>query len=265
MNSDHLRALVSAVDHGTFDAAADALRISGSAFSQRVKALERQVGQVLLARTVPVRPTPAGERMLRLARQTLALEEEALASLGRGDGGRVPVRVALNADSLDTWWEPVLREAATWDDVVLQLRTEDQEHTASLLRDGTVVAAVTDDPTPVSGCTSTPLGTMRYHAVCASFLLEMHRDERGRLDLAPFPGWTTASATACSARCCAAPPGAAPPSTRRTTSCPRCSPTCAPSSWGWAGACCPRPSSRPASSRAGTRTSSRCPRSGPWT
>lgn len=187
MNSDHLRALVSAVDHGTFDAAADALRISGSAFSQRVKALERQVGQVLLARTVPVRPTPAGERMLRLARQTLALEEEALASLGRGDGGRVPVRVAINADSLDTWWEPVLREAATWDDVVLQLRTEDQEHTASLLRDGTVVAAVTDDPTPVSGCTSTPLGTMRYHAVCASFLLEMHRDERGRLDLATLP------------------------------------------------------------------------------
>ncbi|TFI26684.1 transcriptional regulator, partial [Micrococcus endophyticus] len=102
-------------------------------------------------------------------------------------GGRVPVRVAINADSLDTWWDPVLREAATWDDVVLQLRTEDQEHTAALLRDGTVVAAVTDDPTPVSGCTSTPLGTMRYHAVCASFLLEMHRDERGRLDLAALP------------------------------------------------------------------------------
>ena len=77
MNSDHLRALVAAVDHGTFDAAADSLRISGSAFSQRIKALERQVGQVLLARTVPVRPTAAGERMLRLARQTLALEDEA--------------------------------------------------------------------------------------------------------------------------------------------------------------------------------------------
>ncbi|MWD30841.1 LysR family transcriptional regulator, partial [Aquicoccus sp. SCR17] len=83
MNSDHLRALVAAVDHGTFDAAADSLRISGSAFSQRIKALERQVGQVLVARTVPVRPTAAGERMLRLARQTLALEDEALAALGR--------------------------------------------------------------------------------------------------------------------------------------------------------------------------------------
>lgn len=187
MNSDHLRALVSAVDHGTFDAASAALGISGSAFSQRVKALERQAGQVLLTRTVPVRPTAAGERMLRLARQTLALEEEALASLGRGEGGRVPLRVALNADSLDTWWAPVLREAATWDNVVLQLHAEDQEHTAALLRDGTAVAAVTDDPTPVAGCTSTPLGTMRYHAVCASFLVEMHRDARGRVDLAALP------------------------------------------------------------------------------
>ena len=187
MNSDHLRALVAAVDHGTFDAAADSLRISGSAFSQRIKALERQVGQVLLARTVPVRPTAAGERMLRLARQTLALEDEALAALGHGDGGRVPLRVALNADSLDTWWEPVLREAATWDDVVLQMQSEDQEHTAVLLRDGAVVAAVTDDPTPVAGCTSTPLGTMRYHAVCASFLLELHRDARGRVDFGTLP------------------------------------------------------------------------------
>ena len=125
--------------------------------------------------------------MLRLARQTLVLEDETLAALGRGDGGRVPLRVALNADSLDTWWEPVLREAATWDDVVLQMQSEDQEHTAVLLRDGAVVAAVTDDPTPVAGCTSTPLGTMRYHAVCASFLLELHRDARGRVDFGTLP------------------------------------------------------------------------------
>ena len=187
MNSDHLRALAAAVDHGTFDAAADALRISGSAFSQRIKALERQVGQVLLARTVPVRPTSAGERMLRLARQTLALEDEALAALGQGAGGRIPLAVAVNADSLDTWWAPVLREAATWDDVVLHLHSEDQQHTAELLRDGTAVAAVTDDPTPVSGCTVTRIGSMRYHAVAATFLLELHRDERGRVDFGTMP------------------------------------------------------------------------------
>ncbi|MFP3473023.1 transcriptional regulator, partial [Micrococcus sp. SIMBA_144] len=76
-------------------------------------------------------------------RQTLALEHEALAALVRGDGGRVPLRVALTAASLDTSWEPVLREAATWDDVALQMQSADQAHTAVLLRAGAVVAAVT--------------------------------------------------------------------------------------------------------------------------
>lgn len=187
MNSDHLRALAAAVDEGTFDAAAAWLGISGSALSQRIKALERQTGQVLLTRTVPVRPTEAGERMLRLARQTLPLEEEALAALGRGTGRRAPLRVGVNADSLETWWTPVLREAATWDDVVLHLHAEDQGHTPELLRQGTVVAVVTDDPTPVTGCTVTRIGTMRYHAVAASFLLDLHRDAHGRVDVATMP------------------------------------------------------------------------------
>ncbi|MDY6055044.1 ArgP/LysG family DNA-binding transcriptional regulator [Micrococcus sp.] len=187
MNSDHLRALAAAVDHGTFDAAADTLQISGSAFSQRIKALERQVGQVLLSRTVPVRPTAAGERMLRLARQTLALEDEALSAFGRGAGGRMSLAVAVNADSLETWWTPVLREAATWDDVVLHLQVEDQRHTADLVRCGAVAAAVTEDPTPVTGCTVQPLGTMRYHAVATRFLLDTYRDGQGRLRLGSLP------------------------------------------------------------------------------
>jgi hypothetical protein len=48
VNTDHLRAFVLAVDEGTFESAAALLLISGSAFSQRIKALEKEVGQVLL-------------------------------------------------------------------------------------------------------------------------------------------------------------------------------------------------------------------------
>ena len=88
MNTDHLRALAAAVDEGTFEAAAEVLHISGSAFSQRIKALEKDMGQVLLTRTVPVATTPAGDRVLRLARQVAVLEDDARRSLGRGSGGR---------------------------------------------------------------------------------------------------------------------------------------------------------------------------------
>lgn len=187
MNSDHLRALAAAVDEGTFDAAADSLRISGSAFSQRVRTLEKQVGQVLLTRTVPVQATAAGEHMLRLARQVLALEDEALGTLGVGDQGRTRLPVAVNADSLDTWFLGVLKRAATWDDVVLNIHAEDQAHTARLLRSGTVMAAVTAVPEPVSGCVVVPLGTMRYHAVTTRFLADLHRREDGSPDLTTLP------------------------------------------------------------------------------
>ena len=179
MNTDHLRALAAAVDEGTFEAAADLLQISGSAFSQRIKALEKDMGQVLLTRTVPVSTTHAGDRVLRLARQVAVLEDEARRSLGRGSGGRTVLRVAVNVDSLATWFVEVLRQAATWDDVALQLQAEDQEHTHELLRSGAVVAAVTERPTPVSGCVSMDLGEMGYHAVAASALLERHRTGGG--------------------------------------------------------------------------------------
>ncbi|QCU79130.1 ArgP/LysG family DNA-binding transcriptional regulator [Citricoccus sp. SGAir0253] len=187
MNTEHLRALAAAVDEGTFDAAAATLRISGSAFSQRIRSLERDVGQVLLTRTVPVGTTSAGDRMLRLARQVAVLEDEARRSLGQGTGGRAVLSVAVNADSLATWFVEVLRQAATWDDAVLQLHLEDQEHTHELLRQGTVIAAVTEDPSPVSGCVSMELGAMTYVPVAAASLLDRYRDADGTVDFGAVP------------------------------------------------------------------------------
>lgn len=192
MNTDHLRAFVTAVDEGTFEAAAALLRISGSAFSQRIKALEKEVGQVLVTRTVPVHTTPAGEDLLRTARQMVLLEDEARRSLGfRGSSKNytptTTLSVAVNADSLYSWFIRVLQEAATWDDVELHLYPEDQEHTHELLRNGTVVAAVAEHPTPVSGCRSLPLGTMRYWPVASVELLDRHRDEDGALNWQAVP------------------------------------------------------------------------------
>jgi LysR family transcriptional regulator (chromosome initiation inhibitor) len=73
----------------------------------------------------------------------------------------------------------VLAEAAEWDDVVLRLRVEDQDHSARLLRSGEVLGAVTSDPTPVQGCSTEPLATMRYLPAATQQLLERHRSGRG--------------------------------------------------------------------------------------
>jgi len=161
---DQLAALAAVVDGGTFDAAAAALHLTPSAVSQRVRALEQQAGQVLVLRTRPCRPTPAGTVLVRLAGQLAALDADAAAELGTGTGP-VRVGVAVNADSLGTWFPGAL--VGLGDSVVVDLHREDQERTAQLLRDGVVMAAVTADATPVQGCRVRPLGAMRYRALAA--------------------------------------------------------------------------------------------------
>jgi LysR family transcriptional regulator (chromosome initiation inhibitor) len=155
---DQVRTLLAVVDEGTFDAAAAALHVTPSAVSQRVKALEQRTGSVLVTRTKPVRLTEAGQVVVRFARRLAALEQEARAELG-GVGEPVRVPIAVNADSLATWFLPALARVP---DVCFELHREDQDHTTALLREGTVMAAVTSSATPVQGCSVTPLGHLRY-------------------------------------------------------------------------------------------------------
>ncbi|WNV86338.1 LysR family transcriptional regulator ArgP [Umezawaea sp. Da 62-37] len=154
------------VDHGSFDAAARVLHVTPSAVSQRIKALEQVVGQVLVRRTRPCEPTDAGRPLVRLGGQVALLEREALAAARGALGGQARTRVAVvvNADSLANWFLPVLADLP---DVVFELHTDDEGHTAELLRAGAVVAAVTSERTAVQGCRVTRLGAMRYLAVAA--------------------------------------------------------------------------------------------------
>lgn len=179
MNIEHLRALLAVIDHGTFEAAGTALQVTPSAISQRIKALESATGRVLVQRSAPCRPTSAGEVLLRTARQMALLEEDARAALGEGGTPGLELPVAVNADSLATWFEPVLAAAATWPDTLLRLAVEDEEHSSEHLRRGHVLAAVSADPTPVAGCRTEVLGAMRYLPVAAPFLAERHRSGRG--------------------------------------------------------------------------------------
>jgi LysR family transcriptional regulator, chromosome initiation inhibitor len=162
LDQGQLDALSAAVAEGTFDAAARLLHITPSAVSQRIKALETATGRVLLTRTKPIRPTESGQTLLRAARQVQAIAAEAADELGSGpDDPAAVVAVAVNADSLATWFLPAL--AAIEPACAFDLRRSDQDQTAALLRDGTVMAAVTAQAEPVPGCTAERLGRMRYH------------------------------------------------------------------------------------------------------
>ncbi|KRE91256.1 LysR family transcriptional regulator ArgP [Arthrobacter sp. Soil764] len=186
MNFEHLRALVAVIDEGTFEAAADLLRITPSAVSQRIKALEASVGQVLVRRKLPCTATDAGALLLRMARQVQVLEAETSAALGSGSAARAHLPVAVNADSLATWFVPVLQQAAGWEDSALDLHVEDQGYSSQLLREGEVMGAVTSDPVPVSGCRVELLGSMRYVPV-ATPALHRRFSASGGVDWAAMP------------------------------------------------------------------------------
>ncbi|MFF6990836.1 ArgP/LysG family DNA-binding transcriptional regulator [Streptomyces sp. NPDC010273] len=160
---DQVRTLLAVVDEGTFDAAASALHVTPSAVSQRVKALEQRTGRVLLLRTKPVRTTESGEVVVRFARQLARLERDARAELGMsGAGEATRVSIAVNADSLATWFLGALTRVPRELRVGFELRREDEDHTAALLREGLVMAAVTSSPDAVPGCSVRALGRMRY-------------------------------------------------------------------------------------------------------
>lgn len=174
---DQLDTLVAITDEGTFEAAARRLQLTPSAVSQRVRALEHAAGQVLIRRTNPATITSAGEPLVRLGRQMRLLATEAAAAIGSPEV--LDLAIAINADSLATWFPPVLSAVASRPGVALKLHVEDQGYSHDLLRSGEVLAAVTSEPLPVQGCAVEPLGSLRYVPAAAPSLIEQHRRGRG--------------------------------------------------------------------------------------
>jgi LysR family transcriptional regulator (chromosome initiation inhibitor) len=170
MDLDLVRTLLAVVDAGTFDAAATALHVTPSAVSQRIKALEQRTGRVLLVRARPVRLTPSGEVLVRYGRQLLVLDQGLDAALGSDTVVTMPI--AVNADSLATWFLPALQRVSPSLKISFDLHREDQDHTTALLRQGVVMAAVTSSREPVAGCSVRRLGDIRYAAMASQSFVD---------------------------------------------------------------------------------------------
>ncbi|WP_454746441.1 LysR family transcriptional regulator ArgP [Ciceribacter selenitireducens] len=161
-----LDALASVVRTGSFERAARQIGVTPSAISQRVKLLEERVGSVLVIRGQPCKGTEAGLRLARHAEEVALLERTLSLDLGRGvlDGRMPTIRIAVNADSLATWFVGAM---AAVPDCLFDLVLDDQEHSAEWLRRGEVRAAVSGSDAPVQGCDCRPLGTLRYIATAS--------------------------------------------------------------------------------------------------
>jgi ArgP family transcriptional regulator len=170
---DALECLAAIVEEGGFERAAQRLSITQSAVSQRLRALEAQVGTVLIVRSRPLKATSAGQlllkhtKMLRLLRADLErdLKELAPSSLrGASEEGRISI--AINADSIATWALQALTELAQ-QGLPLEIITDDQDFTQEWLREGQVLGCVTTLKQALRGCKVVALGAMEYVAVAS--------------------------------------------------------------------------------------------------
>jgi len=185
-----LSAVATVIREGSFERAARALNVTPSAISQRIKQLEERVGGVLIVRGQPCTATEMGRLICRHVEQVGMLEHELHGALPRlapaeATDQRVTIRVAVNADSVGTWFIQAMATFLDNDRALLDVAIDDQEHTQEWLRKGDVLAAVTADPQPVQGCESIPIGKLKYCAVASPQYIQKH-----------FPNGVTAAALA---------------------------------------------------------------------
>ena len=169
-----LECLAAIIEEGGFERAAVRLSITQSAVSQRLRALEAQVGTVLIVRTRPLKATQAGKLLLkhamqmRLLRADLDHDFQELAP-GAGVVAREEDRVsiAINADSIATWALPAL-DALAQQGLPLEIIADDQDFTHGWLREGQVLGCVTTLKQALRGCKVVPLGAMNYVVVASA-------------------------------------------------------------------------------------------------
>lgn len=190
-----LSAVGAVIREGSFERAAASLGVTPSAVSQRVKLLEERLGTILVVRGQPAVATEAGRLICRHLDHVGLLEAELRTSLPAvgtaSSSARTTLRIAVNADSLGTWFVEALAAFSQGSPHLLDIVVDDQDHTADWLRKGEVIGAVTSIARPVQGCRSIPLGRLRYHATASPQFLARYFSDGVTADaLGATPGLT---------------------------------------------------------------------------
>lgn len=176
LDREHLETFATVVEQQSFERAAQVLNISRGAVSQRIRALEESLAQILLVRDRPVVPTTAGESLFRHVTSVRILEGSVLKELlpSAGSPSPIPLSIAVNADSLATWFPDVLEELLLSGKLALEVVADDQDHTLSRLWRGEVIGCITTEPKPAAGFLAEPLSSMEYRCYATPEFRQKH-------------------------------------------------------------------------------------------
>ncbi|MEP0942958.1 MAG: LysR family transcriptional regulator ArgP [Rhizobiaceae bacterium] len=175
----HLEALLAVEREKSFEGAARALGVTSSAISQRIKLLEERIGAVTLNRQTPVSPTEVGAELCRHAEMVLMLEGEVIQrnrdELGYSEEGFRKIKIAVNDDSLSSWFMGVLTaNSAHANPYLLEVSIADQDYSIDQMKAGSALAAISIHKNPVQGFESTYLGTHVYRATASPGFMQRY-------------------------------------------------------------------------------------------
>ncbi|TBR44941.1 ArgP/LysG family DNA-binding transcriptional regulator [Marinomonas agarivorans] len=187
MDYKAIACLQQVIESQSFEKAGDALGLTQSAVSQKIKKLEVQYGAPLLLREKPLALTALGAKLIAHLMK-VQLMEQALLTDETKNATRQKLVIGVNNDSLATWVMSAFSNLLAAEKVQLQVKTADQSQTRHLLQKGEIVAGICDIGTPVVGGDSTFLGFLNYVLVAAPTYIEKHLTTKSTLaELAQLP------------------------------------------------------------------------------
>jgi LysR family transcriptional regulator for metE and metH len=145
----HLRSLLAIQESGNLVRAAERLHVTQSALSHQIKGLEQYFeASLFLRNSKPLRLTPAGEKLIRLAQQVLPQVEGAekeLRQVARGEMGRL--HIAIECHACFEWLAPVLdRYRRQWPQIEVDFRVGVSFEALPALQRGEVDLVISSDP-----------------------------------------------------------------------------------------------------------------------
>ena len=186
----HFRSLVAIAESGKLATAAERVHVSQSALSHQIKAIEAHYGLPLFDRTRQgLRFTPAGERLLALAREVLAAVSAADRDVERLKGDtRGELRVVLECHTCFDWLMPVMDEfRRRWPEVEVDLVAGFHADPIALLGEGRADMVIGSMPATRRGLEVAPLFRFEILAVLAN---EHRLRNKRRIEAADLEGET---------------------------------------------------------------------------
>jgi len=167
----HLRSLLAVADLGKLSSAAERVHLTQSALSHQIRVLEAHYGLTLFHRTPRgLTFTPAGERLLALARAVLVQVNDAERDLVRlkGDTGG-ELRIALECHTCFDWLMPVMDEfRRRWPEVEIDLVAGFHSDPLALIAEGRADMVIGSAPPSKRAWHVAPLFRFEILAVLAN-------------------------------------------------------------------------------------------------